>query len=274
MHPAAAVEYSEAMQEGASFPPVVVFHDGETYWLADGFHRVEAARMAGFDSIQAEIRHGSKRDARLHAVGANQAHGLRRSNADKRRAVMAILEDPEWNAWSDREVAARCGVTHPFVAKLRGAEVVTVTTPMNRAEKWLHENARGEMLSNPHWLPESGYGATGQADVNGIRWTAFLMPQSYEEASEIDGDAYLWLMVMKDDPTGEAEVMGLRKPIMRSLIEWSLKEFEFPIEAATWAQHSVSNEPDDEDLPFDRRWSWPHLFYASKAEWIKKRWAA
>lgn len=37
----------------------------------------------------------------------------------KRRAVTRLLDDPEWAAWSDREIATRCGVTHPFVSKLR-----------------------------------------------------------------------------------------------------------------------------------------------------------
>jgi hypothetical protein len=25
-------------------------------------------------------------------------------------------------------------------------------------------------------------------------------------------------------------------------------------------------------VTFDKRWSWPHLLYASKDEWIEKRW--
>ncbi|EWY35857.1 hypothetical protein N825_32650 [Skermanella stibiiresistens SB22] len=39
---------------------------------------------------------GSRRDAVPHAVGANARHGLPRSNADKRDAVMILLKDPEW----------------------------------------------------------------------------------------------------------------------------------------------------------------------------------
>ena len=34
--------YTERMREGDEFPPVTVFFDGHEYWLADGFHRVEA----------------------------------------------------------------------------------------------------------------------------------------------------------------------------------------------------------------------------------------
>ncbi len=36
-------EYAEAMQAGAQFPPITIFNDGEINWLADGYHRAEAA---------------------------------------------------------------------------------------------------------------------------------------------------------------------------------------------------------------------------------------
>jgi hypothetical protein len=52
-------------------------------------------------------------------VGANSTHGLRRTNADKRRAALTLLQDAEWQGWSNREIARQCGVTHAFVAKLR-----------------------------------------------------------------------------------------------------------------------------------------------------------
>lgn len=112
-------EYAEAMQDGATFPPVVVFHDGADYWLADGFLRVHAAMRLEQLTIQADVRPGSRREAILFAVGANAAHGLRRSNADKRRAVSLLLKDPEWRAWTDCEIARRCGVSDHMVGMVR-----------------------------------------------------------------------------------------------------------------------------------------------------------
>lgn len=112
-------EYAEAMQGGEKFPPVDVYSDGETYWLADGFHRVEAAKRCGFVTIDAVIHEGNRRDAMLHSVGSNANHGLRRSNEDKRKAVMTLLEDEEWSKESDNWIAKTCKVTHPFVGKLR-----------------------------------------------------------------------------------------------------------------------------------------------------------
>ncbi|KQP07497.1 hypothetical protein ASF28_10095 [Methylobacterium sp. Leaf99] len=85
----------------------------------EGFHRLAPAREAELETIACEVRTGTIRDAILHSAGANTTHGLRRSNADKRRAVQLLLEDKEWSKWADREIARRCFVGHPLVAGLR-----------------------------------------------------------------------------------------------------------------------------------------------------------
>ena len=139
----AVEEYAAAMKAGDAFPPVVVFHDGMAYWLADGFHRVQGAILAGEEEISADIRPGTQRDARLFAVGANQTHGLRRSNEDKRRAVLALLEDAEWCTWSDREISRHTGTSHTLVAQLRaGGNIATVpkVQPMAKSEKGASED--------------------------------------------------------------------------------------------------------------------------------------
>ena len=114
-------EYAEEMSGGAIFPPVIVFHEGDTYWLADGFHRLAAAERAGVDVVSCEIREGTIRDAVLYSVGTNATHGLQRMSHDKRRAVETLLEDPEWSQWSDREIARRCAVSHTFVQNLKNS---------------------------------------------------------------------------------------------------------------------------------------------------------
>lgn len=116
-------EYAEALQAGEKLPPVVVFHDGTDHWLADGFHRYHAHRKAKRKDIAADVREGTRRDAVLFSVGANAAHGLRRTNDDKRRAVLTLLEDAEWSKWSDRQIAEACGVSVPFVGAVRRPEV-------------------------------------------------------------------------------------------------------------------------------------------------------
>jgi ParB-like chromosome segregation protein Spo0J len=50
------------------FPPVVVFRTPQGLLLADGYHRVAAARLGGRDEITAEIREGTRSDALDFAV--------------------------------------------------------------------------------------------------------------------------------------------------------------------------------------------------------------
>lgn len=112
-------DYTDAYRAGTAMPPVIVYFDGTHRHLADGFHRMEAARQAGRASINADERSGSFRDAKLHAIGANATHGLRRTNADKRRAVLMMLTDAEWSKLSNREIARTVGVSHQLVNNIR-----------------------------------------------------------------------------------------------------------------------------------------------------------
>lgn len=122
-------EYSEAMKCGAQFPAVTVFFNSIGYYLADGFHRYFACKSAGIDELLADVHEGTKRDAILFSAGVNGTHGIRLTNADKRRSVFILLNDDEWSQWSNRDIAKHCKVGHSFVDKLRkeiSCEVPTV----------------------------------------------------------------------------------------------------------------------------------------------------
>lgn len=114
-----AKEYAEALADGAVLPAVTAFYDGTDYWLADGFHRVIAHELVDLTDIEVDVRQGTRREAILFSVGANASHGYRRSNMDKRRAVLTLLNDPEWQIWSDREIARQCSVGPTLVNSLR-----------------------------------------------------------------------------------------------------------------------------------------------------------
>jgi hypothetical protein len=138
MRPETVDDYASDMLDGAVFPPVILFDDGTDLWLADGFHRVEANKKVEHTEIMAEIRAGTSRDAILHAIGSNATHGLRRTQADKRRAVERLLKDPEWARWSDRKIAKAARVDHKTVGTIRrelaGGEFPTPATKANGGE--------------------------------------------------------------------------------------------------------------------------------------------
>lgn len=112
-------DYAEAMDHGSIFPPVQLYYDGVNYYLVDGFHRYHAHRRLKKKAIDADVLPGTLRDAILHSLGVNALHGLRRTNDDKRKAVITMLEDIEWQDWADNEIARNCKVSAPLVAKLR-----------------------------------------------------------------------------------------------------------------------------------------------------------
>lgn len=117
--PDAVAEYADQLMEGAALPPAVVFREGAEHWLADGFHRYHANRKIGAITMPAEVLEGTLHDAKLHAYAANKTHGLRRTNEDKRKAVMGMLAlVPDW---SDRAIADHVGVSDKTVASQRPA---------------------------------------------------------------------------------------------------------------------------------------------------------
>ena len=116
-------EYVEAMANGAVFPPIVVFQDGDQFFIGDGFHRYHAFVGLGLAEVECDVRPGGIRDAILFSCSANAAHGVRRTNEDKRHAVLRLLGDAEWNSKGIRWIARHCAVSEGFVHKLYHAAV-------------------------------------------------------------------------------------------------------------------------------------------------------
>jgi len=109
-------DYAAAMEAGAEFPPVVVFHDGNRHILADGFHRILAAERIGRKEIAADIRKGTAADALWFALGANKANGLRLSHVDKASAIHKALR--EFPDKSQRAIAEQVGCNVSTVSRV------------------------------------------------------------------------------------------------------------------------------------------------------------
>lgn len=110
-------EYAELIEGGTKLPPVDLYHDGATYWCADGIHRILAAKKLKHEDIAATIHKGTKADALWHAAGANKTHGLHRSNEDKKRAVeLALSLQPNMSV---ALIAEHVGVHPNTVTKYR-----------------------------------------------------------------------------------------------------------------------------------------------------------
>lgn len=110
-------DYAEQMTEGAVFPPIVLFHDGNRHYLADGFHRFMAAQRNTFVDIDADVRAGTQVDALWFALGANKQHGKQLTASDKRNAIAIAIRT--WPSRSGVEIAAQVGCSDVYVSRVR-----------------------------------------------------------------------------------------------------------------------------------------------------------
>ena len=126
------VEYRHIYQDGGveAMPPVHAIHDGINYWLWDGFHRAKAASGL-LDALYVIVEPGTQEDARWRSYSANRTHGLRRTSADKARAVQAALRHPNAQSMSDRALGDHLGVDGKTVARYRREMEMTAEIPQS-----------------------------------------------------------------------------------------------------------------------------------------------
>jgi DNA-binding NarL/FixJ family response regulator len=120
-------EYAEQMTAGATFPPVVLFHDGSRYYMADGFHRGLAAFRVGVMDIAADVRAGTASDALWFALGANKTNGTRLTSKDKRHAILAALKT--WPDKSINMIAEQIGANQRYASGIRAEVSATTNLP-------------------------------------------------------------------------------------------------------------------------------------------------
>ena len=149
--------YANAMGKKDVFPPVVLYFDGMTNWLADGLHRLEAAKQIGRPEVEAEVREGTERDALMWAMSANPNHGLRMRLEDKKRAACLLLNDPEWSQWNNSEISRQCGLSAVLSAAFLIFQLQTVIDNNMAGRVAQHESGgrvtktRDTATRNPGW---------------------------------------------------------------------------------------------------------------------------
>ena len=105
-------EYRDAMfEQGQAFPPPDLFQEAgqPRYYIGDGWHRLLAHKNCKHKTVVCRVHAGGRMAAMEHALGANAKHGLKRTKADRRKAIqMALKNFPEL---SDRKVAQLCNLS-------------------------------------------------------------------------------------------------------------------------------------------------------------------
>jgi ParB-like chromosome segregation protein Spo0J len=115
--PALVEQYVACFDE---LPPPLVYEHNGVYLLADGFHRITAARRLGFETIVVELKRGTREAAIEAGIAANSRHGKRLSTTERRRAIISLWDiHPDW---SGRQIATAVGVSGTWVNETVGGE--------------------------------------------------------------------------------------------------------------------------------------------------------
>jgi hypothetical protein len=116
------------------FPRVIVYDDGFKVWLAGGFQRMAAYKLAtdrgdllGLNGmpglVPAVVRKGTREDAILWALGDNATHGAQLTAKDRRRKVETCFLSLGYANRVDSWIAKICAVDPKTVGNIR-AELV------------------------------------------------------------------------------------------------------------------------------------------------------
>ena len=240
-------EYCDAMESGATFPPIHVIEDGDNLWLVDGFHRVAAAHKLGHRTIDALSRPGTLEEAQWSACAANR--GLLRDNKDKKNAVVAALKHPRSRGLGDRALAAHCGVGHAFVGRVRAEqarqnleslEVDSESTSALGSGSGKNRTERGGIAAGPSLVAKARKHEALSASIAPKQPEPTVAPEPDEDDDLEDMDAALGFdelpapepLAKVEKPSVLCDQQGREVP--RSLVhKWVLLTKQYEATAAT-----------------------------------------
>ncbi|MBW4549949.1 MAG: hypothetical protein KME35_02340 [Aphanocapsa sp. GSE-SYN-MK-11-07L] len=100
---------------------IIVFYDGQNYWSGTYIPNHQTLNHFQISSIPVVIRSGGQRDAILFSLGADADHAGISSEHHQRMRVATLLQDLEWQQWSDVKIAQHCGASPELVTAIRQA---------------------------------------------------------------------------------------------------------------------------------------------------------
>ena len=102
------------------FPLPDLFEDAEgNLWPANGLHRITSLMEEGVQVWKCNVHLGTRADAIAFAVSSDRDVGVRRTNADKRIAVIRVLAEASLRVNSNGVIGAMCGVDEKLVRQER-----------------------------------------------------------------------------------------------------------------------------------------------------------
>ena len=115
------------METPEDWPPIMVAHVNGANVLIDGFHRHEAARRLGYESIAAKVFYPDQNtDLFRIAFSLNIQHGRPLTRRDRNAYAAHLLQ--RYPELSDREIGRRCGLHHETVGAIRNRRTTSRAT--------------------------------------------------------------------------------------------------------------------------------------------------
>lgn len=111
--PEVVATYSQNMEAGAKFDPLVV--QKETYTLIDGVHRYHALKKLGRKEARVEILDIPDSELRAEAIRRNVKHGKRLTRRERTHNIIALRYKDEK---SEKEIAGIVGLTEARISQI------------------------------------------------------------------------------------------------------------------------------------------------------------
>ena len=111
LDPDTVSRYEETLDQ---MPPATVVKIGEEYHLADGFHRLQAAKNLKRTQIVVDIVDGTEKDLIRESAVANVRHGHPLDKWERNQAIAALVAQ----GFAQREVAGWFGLSQNRVSEI------------------------------------------------------------------------------------------------------------------------------------------------------------
>jgi hypothetical protein len=249
--------FREVSAEQCTCPPITVFLQDDAYVVADGFHRVHAARQAGRTTLNAYVRTGGTKDeAWLFAMETNITHGMPYTREDKEKIVTWLLDHPRYGSLPTRAIAAMTGnlITHATVANIRNRRHERDLEVLSKLDK-TSETDQNPAVNAPPAAATWEDGPTGDERLDNmldrLENTEADHQAQYQRLRNVEG--HMDLLMRRNDPalfgawlrTATIAVTGERVSVPR-LIENDVPRY------IAWLQHlfaAYKGVPDPSVFP-------------------------
>ena len=252
-------------------PPVDVFNTDEGLILVGGYHRLEAHRQEGRETITATIHQGTVVEAKMFACKANAQHGLNMTASERKRSRRDFIKfnlerDPLMSNYDIARSYGGCNastIQRDRKALEADGEIEAATQRKGADGRIINTSSIGEPTSANALVNQTGILSLSSADE--VEVTSPSMPIA-------NGDDVIALATARGDVTildGQvvtniAETEQVIKKIKHIGAEWAKLEskiLRMNIHADTFCQRFSTNDIVDHLIDQDR----------DKAEFIRTR---